>query len=76
MFSGIVEEMGVVKTFDRDFGEAHLSILSETYEASLKRMETRMPITAMTASISMRVNPDEIPCPNLREPAFPMGVKS
>ena len=36
MFSGIVEEMGVVKTFDRDFGEAHLSILSETILGDLK----------------------------------------
>jgi len=36
MFSGIVEEMGVVKTFDRDFGEARLSILSETILGDLK----------------------------------------
>jgi len=30
MFSGIVEEMGVVKTFDRNLGGARLSILAES----------------------------------------------
>ena len=36
MFSGIVEEMGVVKTFDRDFGEARLLISAETILGDLK----------------------------------------
>ncbi len=36
MFSGIVEEMGVVKTFDRNFDGARLSILAETILGDLK----------------------------------------
>ena len=36
MFSGIVEEMGVVKTFERNFGGAHLLILAETILSDLK----------------------------------------
>ena len=36
MFSGIVEEMGVVKTFERKFGGAHLLILAETILGDLK----------------------------------------
>ena len=36
MFSGIVEEMGVVKTFERNIGGAHLLILAETILGDLK----------------------------------------
>ena len=36
MFSAIVEEMGVVKTFDRNFDGARLSILAETILGDLK----------------------------------------
>ena len=36
MFSGIVEEMGVVKTFSQNFGGARLSIFAETTLEDLK----------------------------------------